>query len=231
MTVSPLASRRWLAGAGLAAAAGVGVAGCGGSSPVDAPPALAPVVLATSAGTGTPARAVPPPPVSVAAAELLPDRTAGQVPQEHPSEEPAADGVADPYVYRAAAATGALRADAGQTAADPGAATSAGSDTVAPAGSDTVPPASPVGRNPFLPLTAAHDDVALSRLLVTGDRGEDVRWVQQALVDRFWGLVVDGVYGARTTAAVAGFQSEHGLAVDGVVGPVTWGALSEAEAG
>ena len=38
-------------------------------------------------------------------------------------------------------------------------------------------------------------------------------------------VTVDGLFGAKTTAAVAAFQRAHHLAVDGAVGPQTWAAL------
>jgi peptidoglycan hydrolase-like protein with peptidoglycan-binding domain len=38
-------------------------------------------------------------------------------------------------------------------------------------------------------------------------------------------VAADGVYGAKTTAAVVAFQRAHRLTVDGVVGAKTWGAL------
>lgn len=62
------------------------------------------------------------------------------------------------------------------------------------------------------------------RLLLLRDprlEGDDVRAVQEALVDAGFDVVVDGVYGPRTTDAVEEFQRRAGLKVDGIVGPVT----------
>jgi peptidoglycan hydrolase-like protein with peptidoglycan-binding domain len=50
--------------------------------------------------------------------------------------------------------------------------------------------------------------------------GPDVATVQQAL-----GIPADGVFGHGTTVAVRSFQAQHGLLVDGIVGPQTRGAL------
>lgn len=49
----------------------------------------------------------------------------------------------------------------------------------------------------------------------------------QALLNAKYGadLEVDGVFGAKTEAAVKAFQKAHGLTVDGVVGPKTWAAM------
>jgi len=38
-------------------------------------------------------------------------------------------------------------------------------------------------------------------------------------------ITADAIYGSRTKAAVAAFQSAHGLTVDGICGPKTWAAL------
>jgi peptidoglycan hydrolase-like protein with peptidoglycan-binding domain len=54
-----------------------------------------------------------------------------------------------------------------------------------------------------------------------GDRGPTVKRVQRALRV----TPVDGVFGRVTERAVRRFQREKGLADDGIVGPVTRGAL------
>lgn len=58
-----------------------------------------------------------------------------------------------------------------------------------------------------------------------GSTGEAVKGVQSQLNTRGYGLVVDGVFGSKTEAAVRDFQTKRGLVVDGVVGPRTWNAL------
>lgn len=96
-----------------------------------------------------------------------------------------------------------------------------------------------VARNPFLPLTGpaagAPADGQVRPVLRRGDTGDEVRHVQQALVQRALAqgtatdsgreLVVDGVFGSHTAAAVTAFQSAHGLVADGLVGQRTWDAL------
>jgi peptidoglycan DL-endopeptidase CwlO len=58
------------------------------------------------------------------------------------------------------------------------------------------------------------------QLLRMGSRGPAVAEVQRSL-----GIVVDGIFGPKTRAAVLAFQRSHGLLVDGIVGPQTRGAL------
>jgi peptidoglycan hydrolase-like protein with peptidoglycan-binding domain len=59
-----------------------------------------------------------------------------------------------------------------------------------------------------------------------GDSGNVVRRLQRALRRTpNLALPVDGVFGAELEAAVRDFQESAGLAVDGVVGPLTWNAL------
>ncbi|MGE2716999.1 peptidoglycan recognition protein family protein [Mycolicibacterium litorale] len=65
-------------------------------------------------------------------------------------------------------------------------------------------------------------------LLFRGSRGPLVAQLQRQLNDEHAGrLVVDGVYGPRTEAAVREFQRRtRGLKVDGIVGPATAAALN-----
>ena len=59
-------------------------------------------------------------------------------------------------------------------------------------------------------------------VLRQGVRGEPVRSLQYLLNAHGAALVVDGVFGARTNAAVLGFQRSHGLVANGVVAQATW---------
>ena len=59
-------------------------------------------------------------------------------------------------------------------------------------------------------------------MLTTGTRGSDVTRLQQTLASRgFNPGGADGIFGARTRAAVAAYQRSRGLSADGVVGPNT----------
>ena len=63
-------------------------------------------------------------------------------------------------------------------------------------------------------------------VLRQGDRGWAVRVLQQQLKALgFDPGPIDGIFGPRTEAAVKAFQRAVGIAVDGVVGPVTWSHL------
>jgi peptidoglycan hydrolase-like protein with peptidoglycan-binding domain len=64
-----------------------------------------------------------------------------------------------------------------------------------------------------------------------GSSGDAVRGVQEEFAFRNLsgipgtGLKIDGVFGPKTDAAVRGFQEALSIAVDGIVGAVTWRAL------
>jgi Putative peptidoglycan binding domain len=56
--------------------------------------------------------------------------------------------------------------------------------------------------------------------------GHAVRGAQRQLNKHAYGLVVDGVFGSLTDAAVRDFQRKNGLYVDGIVGQNTWRTLT-----
>jgi peptidoglycan hydrolase-like protein with peptidoglycan-binding domain len=63
--------------------------------------------------------------------------------------------------------------------------------------------------------------------LQQGATGPQVRRLQRILVmmkSLDWSEI-DGIFGPHTKAAVKSFQEGEGLAVDGIVGPATWGKL------
>lgn len=68
-----------------------------------------------------------------------------------------------------------------------------------------------------------------TQTLRRGDHGEQVRRLQQSLMDA--GLTLnhgaDGIFGRETEQAVLRFQREHGLTVDGIAGPETNQRLRE----
>lgn len=59
-----------------------------------------------------------------------------------------------------------------------------------------------------------------------GSRGADVTYLQQRLTAKGYGVgKIDGIFGQKTLEAVKAFQAENGLVVDGIVGEKTWAAL------
>ena len=69
-------------------------------------------------------------------------------------------------------------------------------------------------------------DVAQAAVLKQGSRGDSVKTVQQKLIR--WGYLkgsADGIFGAKTKAAVIAFQKKNGLTADGIIGTRTAQAL------
>lgn len=59
-----------------------------------------------------------------------------------------------------------------------------------------------------------------------GSKGSDVSALQAKLnAVGNYGLIVDGVFGAKTDTALRDFQKKNGLSVDGIAGPKTWSKL------
>src|SRR5947209_19759466 len=66
-------------------------------------------------------------------------------------------------------------------------------------------------------------------VLREGSSGDAVRQLQEALKELGHDPgAVDGQFGAHTEAAVRAYQQERGIAVDGVVGPITWRHIDDA---
>ncbi|MBR1709617.1 MAG: peptidoglycan-binding protein [Clostridia bacterium] len=60
-------------------------------------------------------------------------------------------------------------------------------------------------------------------------RGDDVRALQEQLTSLGFACgPIDGIFGDKTKAAVKAFQAAAGVVVDGIVGPITRGALAAA---
>jgi peptidoglycan hydrolase-like protein with peptidoglycan-binding domain len=67
-------------------------------------------------------------------------------------------------------------------------------------------------------------------VLRQGASGEVVKQLQSALKDLGYDVgAVDGKFGAQTERAVKAFQKAQGIAVDGVVGAITWLNIDEAD--
>ncbi|MBS4030979.1 MAG: cell wall hydrolase [Clostridiales bacterium] len=65
-----------------------------------------------------------------------------------------------------------------------------------------------------------------SRMLQQGVRGDDVAELQLFLNEQGYRVGnIDGVFGPLTYGGVIGFQEEHGLLVDGIVGNQTFGMI------
>lgn len=66
---------------------------------------------------------------------------------------------------------------------------------------------------------------ARAQVLSTGSTGHDVAIAQGLLNVNGYELESDGIFGIKTDAATRQCQSDHGLNVDGIIGPDTWQVL------
>jgi peptidoglycan hydrolase-like protein with peptidoglycan-binding domain len=62
-------------------------------------------------------------------------------------------------------------------------------------------------------------------LVKEGDKNHPVETLQYLLRSHGNLVIVDGIFGVKTEAAVRNFQGSKGLTVDGLVGAHTWSAL------
>lgn len=69
---------------------------------------------------------------------------------------------------------------------------------------------------------------ALAVTVRRGDRNDAVRAVQVQAAAHGYELALDGVFGPDTEGAITDFQRQNDLAVDGVAGPETWRTLTGA---
>lgn len=60
--------------------------------------------------------------------------------------------------------------------------------------------------------------------LRNGVTGHGTATWQQRMAERGWNIMVDDIFGPQTDGVCRAFQSEKGLTVDGIVGPITWNA-------
>ncbi len=66
-------------------------------------------------------------------------------------------------------------------------------------------------------------------ILKKGSSGPNVTNLQDILTKLGYALgTVDGIFGSMTENAVRSFQADAGIAVDGIAGPQTWGAIHKA---
>lgn len=78
------------------------------------------------------------------------------------------------------------------------------------------------------PTSVTPASTSSSGMLRNGDRGPQVRALQEQLVARGAPIAVDGRFGDETERAVRAFQRSQGIGVDGVAGPITTERLARA---
>lgn len=92
-------------------------------------------------------------------------------------------------------------------------------------------------RVPEFPLTQFHikrifqgeavtgNVLRAGRVVKQGVTGDATKYIQRRLGAHGWMLMVDGIAGPKTHAAIRQFQAFAGIAVDGIAGPVTQGRM------
>ena len=68
-----------------------------------------------------------------------------------------------------------------------------------------------------------------SKSVKYNSRGNDARWLQVELNRFGYKLVVDGIFGKQSLAALTDFQLKHNLVPDGICGPLTREVLKQAQ--
>ncbi|MBD5524584.1 MAG: glycoside hydrolase family protein [Lachnospiraceae bacterium] len=79
----------------------------------------------------------------------------------------------------------------------------------------------------FLSISGSSITNKKRHVLKEGDKGSDVKELQQLLNKKGYHLVCDGIFGKKTLETVKAFQRANGLSVDGVAGDKTWAALQQ----
>ena len=145
-----------------------------------------------------------------------------------------ADGIVGPATWsKLLPAPAAETTPPGQTVATTTPATNPPTANPAPNPSPTTPPATtPPATNspstsPPATTTPPASTSASMPILRPGMEGDAVRFLQQRLTAKqVYNGPISGVFGPQTEAAVRQLQQANNLAVDGIVGPATWGALN-----
>lgn len=97
--------------------------------------------------------------------------------------------------------------------------------SAATTGTPSAPAATP-SKNTSTGSTTYYRSTNSSVLLKMGSTGDAVKSLQTSLNNYGYKLDVDGFFGTLTLNAVEDFQKQHGLTVDGIVGPNTYAELN-----
>lgn len=83
-------------------------------------------------------------------------------------------------------------------------------------------------RELFVKSGAADSKAEKRQTIKRGSKGTDVTYLQQRLTAKgYYVGQIDGDFGRKTENAVKAYQDEHGLTIDGIVGPKTWAVLEK----